>query len=128
MKQSVTLTITSLLSILLVTLHLTHDIVHKISPGKLSNLNAVIVLAVWAYAALMLAEKRSGYIIMLVMSVLASGVPVLHMSGASGMTAGIKSVGAFFFAWTLYALGVTAVLSVILSARGLWSLRRRQAT
>jgi hypothetical protein len=127
MKQTVTLTITSLLSILLVTLHLTHDIVHKISPGKLSNLNAIIVLAVWAYAALVLAEKRSGYIIMLVMSVLASGVPVLHMSGTSGMTAGIKSVGAYFFAWTLYALGVTAVLSVFLSARGLWSLRRGRA-
>jgi hypothetical protein len=35
------------------------------------------------------------------------------------------SSGIFFWVWTLLALGVTAVFSLILSARGLWSLRRR---
>jgi hypothetical protein len=35
-----------------------------------------------------------------------------------------KSSGAFFFIWTIIALGVTALISVILSVRGLWSLRR----
>ncbi|MCA1614479.1 MAG: hypothetical protein LC800_10175 [Acidobacteria bacterium] len=34
--------------------------------------------------------------------------------------------GEFFFVWTLIALGVTTLFSVILSARGLWSLRRGQ--
>jgi len=34
-----------------------------------------------------------------------------------------KSSGAFFSVWTLIALGVTARFSVILSARGLWTLR-----
>jgi len=29
--------------------------------------------------------------------------------------------GGFFFVWTLIALGVTALFSVILSVRGLWS-------
>jgi hypothetical protein len=29
--------------------------------------------------------------------------------------------------WTLIALGVTAIFSVILSARGLWSLQRGQS-
>jgi hypothetical protein len=38
-----------------------------------------------------------------------------------------NSVGIFFFVWTLIALGVTACFSVVLSARGLWSLRRGQA-
>ena len=39
-----------------------------------------------------------------------------------------KSSGAFFFIWTLLALGVTALFSVILSARGLWEqLTRRTA-
>jgi hypothetical protein len=32
------------------------------------------------------------------------------------------SSGIFFFVWTLIALGVSAAVSVILSARGLWSL------
>jgi hypothetical protein len=126
MKHTVTLTITSLLSLLFTMFHLTDDIVHGMSPGGLSNLPVVLVWVVWLYATLVLAERRSGYVIILVMSVLASGLPVIHMRGSGGVTGGIKSGGAFFFAWTLLAVGVTGVFSVILSARGLWNLRRGQ--
>jgi hypothetical protein len=127
MKHNVILTITSLLSILFTMFHLTDDIVYGMSPGRLSNLPVVLVWAVWLYATLVLAERRSGYVIILVMSLLASGLPVIHMIGKAGISAGIsKPGGAFFFVWTLLALGVTAVLSVILSARGLRSLRRGQ--
>jgi hypothetical protein len=130
MKQNVILTITSLLSILFTTFHLTHDIVRGISPGALSNLLVVLVLVVWLYATLMLAGGRSGYVIILVLSLLTSGVPVIHMIGKRGIVGGAiaESSGNFFFAWTLLALGVTAVFSVILSVRGLWSLRRGQPT
>jgi len=128
MKHKVTLTITSLLSILFTTFHLTDDIVRGMFPGRLTVLPVVLVLAVWLYATLVLVERRSGCVIILVMSLLASGLPVIHMRGSGGVTAGIKSGGAFFFAWTLIALGVTAIFSVILSARGLWSLRRGQPT
>jgi hypothetical protein len=38
-----------------------------------------------------------------------------------------KSSGAFFYVWTLFALGVTALFSVILSVRGLWNLQRRES-
>jgi hypothetical protein len=42
-----------------------------------------------------------------------------------GVASGIaNSSGGFFFVWTLIALGVTALISVILSVRGLSSLRR----
>jgi len=125
-KRTVTLTITSLLSILFTTFHLTDDIVRGISPGRLSNLPVVLVLAVWLYATLVLVERRSGGVIILMMSLLASRLPVIHMTGSGGVTGGIKSGGAFFFAWTLIALGVTAIFSVILSARGLWSPQRGQ--
>jgi hypothetical protein len=56
-------------------------------------------------------------------------VPVIHMMGKGvGVDGPIaKSSGAFFFVWTLIALGVTALFSVILSARGLWTLQRGQA-
>jgi len=47
-------------------------------------------------------------------------VPVVHMKGAGVGGAIAKSSGAFFFIWTLLALGVTALFSVLLSARGLW--------
>lgn len=128
MKHNVPLTITSLLSILFTTFHITDDIVYKISPGGLSNLTVVVFLVVWLYAMLVLVEGRLGYVIVLLLSLLAAAVPILHMNGSSGITAGISNRGgAFFFAWTLLALEATAVFSVILSVRGLWSLRRGRA-
>ena len=129
MKNNVILTITSLLSILFVALHITDYIVHGISPGGLSNLTVVVFLVVWLYAILVLAEGRAGYVIVLLLSVPASGVPVLHMKGSAGITAGISDPGgAFFFAWTILALEVTAVFSVILSLHGLRSLQMRKRT
>jgi hypothetical protein len=129
MKPNVVLTIASLLSILFTTFHLTDDIVRGMEPGTLSNLIAVPILVVWLYGTLVLAERRSGYVIILLGSLLGLLVPVIHMKGAGVGGAIAKSSGAFFFIWTLLALGVTALLSVILSARGLWEqLTWRAAT
>ena len=124
MKQNILLITTSLLSILFMTVHLTDDIIRGMVKGGLSNLVAVPILVTWLYGTLVLAERRSGCIIILVGSLLGLVVPVVHMKGA-GIGAEIaKSSGAFFFVWTLIALGVTSLFSVILSARRLWSLRR----
>ncbi len=121
MKPDVMLTIASLLSILLMTFHFTDDIVRGMEPGSVSTLYGVLILVVWLYGTLVLAERRSGYVIMLLGSILGSGVPVIHMMGA-GLVGGriANSSGIFFWVWTLIALGVTALFSVILSARGLW--------
>jgi hypothetical protein len=77
----------------------------------------------------MLTERRSGYVIIFLGSLLSLAVPVLHMMGKGvGVGSSIaKSSGGFFFIWTLFALGVTALFSVILSMRGLWSLRQSQS-
>jgi hypothetical protein len=48
------------------------------------------------------------------------------MKGAGVGGAIAKSSGAFFFIWTLLALAVTALFSVILSARALWEHLPRQ--
>ena len=125
MKPNVLLTISSLLSILLMTFHLADDIVRGIEPGGVKNYNGVLILVVWLYGTLALAERRSGYIIMLLGSILGAGIPFLHMTGAGlvgGRIAG--SSGIFFWVWTLLALGVTAFFSVILSVRGLISKGR----
>ena len=82
------------------------------------------VLAGWVCATLVLAGRRSGYVINLVLSLLAAGIPVIHMTGI-GLGQG-RSSGAFFFIWTLLALAVTSIFSVILAVRGLWSLRSGQ--
>ena len=125
MKQNLMLTIMSLLSILFISFHHADDVVRGMAPGKFSNLVPVFFLLVWLYGTLVLAGRRAGYIIILVGSFLASGIPVVHMRGA-GVGFGTTRSGGFFFVWTLLALGVTALFSVILSARGLWSLRRDQ--
>ena len=125
MKENVMLTIASLLSILFGTFHLADDIARGMSPGGLLNLYAVVICVVWLYGTLVLAGRRSGYVIILVLSLLSMGVPVIHMRG-TGVGFGTHRSGGFFFVWTLLALGVTALFSVILSARGLWSLRRGQ--
>ena len=124
------LTIASLLSILLFTFHLTDDIVRGVEPGGLNNLiGGSLIMVVWLYGALVLTERRSGYVIMLVGSLLSFAVPVLHMKGKGvGVASGIaNSSGGFRFVWTLIALGVIGLFSVILSARGLWSLPWRRA-
>jgi hypothetical protein len=124
MKQNLLLTITSLLSIIFMTFRLTDDIVRGFEKG-VSNLTAVPIFVVWLYGALVLAGRRSGYVIILLGSLLGLVVPVLHMTGKGVGGEIAKSSGAFFFIWTIIALGVTALISVILSVRGLWSLRRK---
>jgi len=122
MKQNILLVIASVLSILFMTFHLTDDIVRGMEPGKLLDLIAVPILVVWLYGTLVLAERRSGYVIILLGSLLGLVVPVIHMKGAGVGGTLAKSSGAFFFIWILIALGVTALFSVILSARALWSI------
>ena len=122
MKHSTMLTVASLLSLLFLTLHITDDIVRGISKAESSNI-ALLVLAVLLYGTLVLPERRSGHVIMLIIGLFAAAMPVMHMRGAHyGEIA--KSPGGFFFVWTLWALGGLGGLTFILSARGLWSLRR----
>ena len=123
MKHNSMLTIASLLSILLTTFHLADDITRGMEKGGLSTLVAVPILVIWLYGTLMLAERRLGYVIILLGSLLGVLVPVIHMMGKGvGVGSSIaNSSGAIFFVWTLLALGVTALFSVILSVRGLWN-------
>ncbi|MBI2212120.1 MAG: hypothetical protein HYU52_00595 [Acidobacteria bacterium] len=126
MKQTGTLTIMSLLSILFLTVHLADDIVRGYEKGGVSTLNAVAICTVWLCGTLLLSERRMGYIVVLLFSILGTGIPYLHMRG-KGLGAAIAGTsGGFFFAWTLIALGVTTAFSVILSVRGLWILRNEK--
>jgi hypothetical protein len=130
MKNSVMLTITSLILVLFLTFHLADDIRRGFEPGGLSNLvGTVLITVVWLYGILVLAERRSGYIIMLLLSLFSLVVPYVHMKGRGvGVTSKIANFsGHFFFVWTLLAIGVLGLFSAILSARGLWSLPWRRS-
>ena len=131
MKPNVMLTIASLLSVLFLTFHLADDIVRGFEPGGISNLiGGVLISVFWLYGTLVLAERRSGYIIMLLLSLFSLVVPYVHMRGKGvGLATRLAgSSGRFFFFWTLLAIGVTSLFTAILSVRGLWSLpwRRRR--
>ena len=124
MNHKVTLTITSLLAILLSSFHLADDVVHGMEPGGVTNYTGVLIMAVYLYATLMLAERRWAHVIVLLGSIGGAGVPYLHMMG-SGLVGPriVNSSGVFFWVWTLMALGVTASVSVVFAARGLWRLQ-----
>jgi hypothetical protein len=123
------LTIASLLSILFVSFHVSDDIVRGFEPGGFKTVQGMLTLTVWLYGTLVLAERRSGYIVMLLGSLLGFVVSLAHMRGA-GLVGGriANSGGKFFWVWTIFALGVTSIFAVVLSARGLWSLRRSPST
>lgn len=132
MKNHVTLTITSLLSILFFTLHLADDIARGMEPGTATNLSAIPTFVLWMYGTLVLAPRRSGLIITLLGGLFALLAPLAHMARGKGV--GLASTrlahtdGHLFFVWTLIAIGVTGLFSVILSVHELWSLRRSKVS
>ncbi len=129
MKDNQTLTITSLLTILFLTFHLSDEITRGMEPGRLNMVIPVLVLGGWVYATLVLTGRRSGYIIMLLGAIIGMGVPILHMSGVGLVSSRIaNSHAAFFWVWQNFTLGVISVCSFILALRGLWSLRRARRT
>ena len=128
MKQHVTLTITSLLSIVLFTFHFADDIVRGFEQGDVSDYTGVLLVAIWLYATLALAGRRAGFVIILLFSIGAAAMPLIHMRGGGlvgGRIAG--SSGVFFWVWTHIALGATGLVSTALSAQALWRLRGRRS-
>jgi hypothetical protein len=115
MNPSLILTVASLISIILMTLHLTDDIVRGIEPGTLTNLIAIPILLVWLYGTMVLRGQRSGYVIMLLGGLFALLMPFIHMRGAGVGGEFAKSAGSFFFIWTILTLGLTGSFSVVLS-------------
>lgn len=121
-----TLTITSLLSIILLPFHIGGDIAFGLDQGGPGLLFiAVPIVLVWTCGTLLLAERRSGHVIMFLGGLVALGMPIIHRN--NGFTATVaKSPGGVFYIWSLVALGVGGGLAMILSARGLWLLRSRK--
>lgn len=123
------LTVTSLLSILLVMFHLTEEILRGMEPGGLNMLIAVLIMLVWLYGTLVLAGRRSGYIVMLLGAIFGTGVPILHMSGV-GLVGGKIAAdpgGAFFWVWGNLAMCTISAFCIILAVRYLWNPQRGQS-
>jgi hypothetical protein len=114
---------TSLLSVLLLSFHLAQDALHaragtvEAGPG---NLTAILILTVLLSGPALLAERRSGRVIMLLLALFAMGMPVLHFMGARDWS---KRSAALFFVWCLLAVGVNGLVSLMLWVSELRRLR-----
>ncbi len=120
---SKTLTATSLLSIFLMTLHSTDEVLRN-EFGSLQGLVTaalVLILIVWLYGiSLVLRERRGGYIISLVISLYISSIALAHMTGDGDVSLSqIAAATGPFFVWVVIALGVTSISSLVLSIYGL---------
>lgn len=118
---------TSLLSVLLLSFHLTQDALHA-KPGTIEagagNLTAILILTVFLSGPTLLAERRSGRIIMLLVAIFAIGMPALHFTGGADWS---KHGAALFFVWCLIALGVNGLFSVLLWISELRRMRNERA-
>jgi hypothetical protein len=122
MKHNVALTVASLLSLLFMTFHMTHDVIRQAEGAVLYPI-PVIVFALWLYGTLMLSDRFWGYVIMLLGGLFAAGMIIVHSKGIV-----VGKSGGFFFVWTLFALSTTGWVTMILSARGIWTkFRSRRA-
>ena len=123
MKQNLPLTISSLLSVVLFTVHLAHDFVLGLdSMTRAGTSTFLLIMLVSLYGTVELAGRRSGYVITLLVAIFAMAMPVLHTVGGPR-----SAERGFFFVWTLLALGGSGVFSAVLSARGLWQSFRTRA-
>ena len=128
MRERVTLMISSLLSILLFSLHWADEVARGLEPGTMAASGGLLILAVWLSATLVFLERRWGMVLIFIGALLAAGVPVLHMQGR-GLVAGRYATNAnlLFWVWTNIALGATGMLSLVLSARALWRFGWRRS-
>ena len=122
MKERDLLSVTSILSMLLLALHISQDIVFGFDPPGLHRLIGVAILLVVVCGAVLLRERPSGKVIMLLGGVIAAGILPLHMRNGLRPEFLEKS-GALLFIWTLYVLGVTGAFSIILAVQALRARR-----
>ena len=123
MKPGVLLIGTTLITAFLLTLHVADDIARGMDTIGLHTLIPILVFGLWLYGALVLSGRRSGYILQVLLAIVGLGVVVIHLKGAHmGQIA--RSSGGVLFVWTLFALGTTSFLSMLLCVQGLWSLRK----
>lgn len=114
MTKNPLLTVISLLTVLLMSIHVTDDIVRGYEKWSFEKLSFQLILVVWLCGTLLLAERRAGRVIMFLGGLLAALMPAIHMRGTGAF---VKSSGAFFFIWTLFAVGSLGALTCILAVR-----------
>lgn len=123
MKHLDLLSVTAMLSAVLLSLHISQDIVFGFDPAGLNHLVGVAILFVLVCGAIPLREQTVGKVIMLLGGVMAGVMLPLHMRNGLRPEFLEKS-GALLFVWTLYVLGVNGAFSIVLAVQALRAQRR----
>jgi hypothetical protein len=103
---------------LLLALHISQDIVFGFDPAGLHHLFGVAILVVVVCGAVLLRERPSGKVIMLLGGVIALAMMPMHMRNGLRPEFLEKS-GALLFVWILYVLGVLGAFTVVLAVQAL---------
>jgi len=114
MKQRDLLSWTSIISVLLLALHISQDIVFGFDRGGLNQLVGVAMLLVVLCGAVLLRDRRSGQVIMLFGGLMAVAMMPMHMRNGLRPEF-LARDGALLFVWTIYVLGVIGAFSIILA-------------
>jgi hypothetical protein len=121
-KNNIVLVVASLLSLLLMIVHLTQDTIRQ-AEGSMTYPIPVVFLALWLYATLVAPDRVWGCVMMLLGGLFSVGMIVVHARGIV-----VTPSGGFFVVWTLFALSTTGWLTIFLAARGLGTaVRARRA-
>ena len=125
MTQRNALTALSVISVFLVVLHVSEDIVRGYEPGGLKHIQTILTMGLWLYATVAIAEGRVKYTLMLLGNLLGVVVSLAHMRGP-GLVGGriADADGKLLWVLAVLTLGVAASVAAALSARGLWSVRK----
>ena len=122
MKRNLVLIVASLLSLLLMIVHLTQDTMLQ-PEGSMTYPVPVVFLALWLYATLVAPDRILGQVMMLLGGFFSTGMIIAHTRGIV-----VRAYGGFFFVWTLFALSTTGWLTILLAARELGlAVRARRA-
>lgn len=124
MKQTDLLSVTSVLSVVLLALHISQDIVFGFDPAGLNHLVGVAILVVLLCGAVLLRDRTSGRVIMLLGALMAVAMLPLHMRNGLRPEF-LQRSGALAFVWNLYLLGVLGSFAFVLAVKALLSSRDR---
>jgi hypothetical protein len=118
MKRNLSLTVVSLLTLVLMIVHLSQDTVLQ-AEGRVKYPIPMVVFSVWLYATLTAHDRVWGMVTMLIGGLFATLMIVLHAKGTV-----VSGADGLFFVWTLFALNALGIVMMGLSARALWATYR----
>lgn len=123
MNRGTLLTTASLLAAVLLSLHISQDIILGLDKAGINHLVGVALILAIACGALLLPHRRVGKVLMLLGGAMAAAMLPLHMRNGLRPEL-LQADGATLFVTTLYLLGVTGFFTIIVAALELWKPSR----